>query len=412
MRSSLWFGRHPLAEVRQHPKRLVLLPALLVVLSACGAEDRSAFDTDASAQLAAATAPPPGCPLAHTNQECPPSTESVALGWVWADQPNLTDYAPHSDYQFNSTGAANYIQRVATGRYEVGFPGLGGVLGGVVLVTPNDRSHRCVVERWGTVRNTLKASVRCFATSGVAADGQFTALYLRTQPESAFGGAYLWANRFAPSTPSATYSWNSLRTPMSVDRVKRQNQKWDYLVNFGDSRFAGTPVFVTPYGGRAPRYCWVESVAWTGVAKVGCDEKWTLYPAQFVAVALTNEILPELGTSGIVLSFPRPIDTTGCTFWFPVPVAPGIRLPEACRDSVGRYRIVLSGRSATRSTAQVTSRDDAQCAITGWHQVGPDAEVSVHCYDRDGRSQDGGFNLLYLTDPSRAQQPLGPSLRL
>lgn len=137
------------------------------------------------------------------------------MGYVWANEPASASYTPSAPYQYNSTGAANTIDRSAAGVYAVTLPGLAGAGEGHVEVTAyGSGNEHCKVSSWGPSAADQAVNVRCFDAAGAAVDTRFTMTFVdgaSLVPKPGAPSAYLWANEPANAayTPSLTYQFNS-----------------------------------------------------------------------------------------------------------------------------------------------------------------------------------------------------------
>jgi hypothetical protein len=134
---------------------------------------------------------------------------------------------------WNSTGYRNTLTKLGTGLYQarleglgMGFDGLGNFAGGTVQVTSNNRLRHCKVEQWNTApdrgpRNTVDKliRVRCFDTSGRAADSNFSLVYEEMSKGPIGKGAHIWSHdpwSQGPSTACVTankaFDFNSATT--------------------------------------------------------------------------------------------------------------------------------------------------------------------------------------------------------
>ena len=198
-------------------------------------------------------------------------------GYVWANNPSSASYTPSAPFSFNSTGGAINITRSGVGTYAVRFNGLGGgaVSGGNVLVTSyGSGSGTCKVASWSSSGADFTANVRCFNSTGTAADSMFTVRVVWNNPAPAFKkNGYAWADNAsgASYTPNATFSFNSTGGAINITR----SGVGTYAVRFnglGGGAVSGGNVQVTAYGSGSET-CKVVSWSSTGAdftANVRC----------------------------------------------------------------------------------------------------------------------------------------------
>jgi subtilisin family serine protease len=152
--------------------------------------------------------------LFHANE----SVRSNQAAYVYASLPTTPSYEPNKQYQANSTGQMNTIQRTAVGRYTVNFPGFtvntGNVQVTAVTSSSTDASYCKVVSS-----ATTSASVACNSAAGTAVDTNFQLAYTanasittvdRDTPALVRRGAYVRANPTTSTyvTQTGPYVWN------------------------------------------------------------------------------------------------------------------------------------------------------------------------------------------------------------
>jgi Zn-dependent metalloprotease len=134
------------------------------------------------------------------------------FGYAWAGQPTTASYTASPSWSYNSKGGANRVQRLATGRYQVTFPGLG-VPGGTVMATAQGYvTDRCLVENWMSSGADELVLIRCSDRTGAPVDAAFDVTF--TNEQSVLGttqpSGYTWVPASLPTGPtSPTYSFNS-----------------------------------------------------------------------------------------------------------------------------------------------------------------------------------------------------------
>lgn len=110
---------------------------------------------------------------------------SLPMGFVWANNPTASNYAPSSFYAHNSAGGPITISRSGPGTYAVRFSGLGsGSIapeeGGNVQVTPYGFGNQTAkVSSWSAFGSDFVVNVRCFDSAGAPVDTLYTVLVLK-----------------------------------------------------------------------------------------------------------------------------------------------------------------------------------------------------------------------------------------
>lgn len=120
--------------------------------------------------------------LTYTASSSLAEVEGANAAYVWANQPSGASYTPAENYQFNSTGALNSVQRTGAGEYIVSLPGIvGGKSGGNAQVTAfGEGSEQCKVLHWFRLEAGVEVTVRCFNAAGQLVDAPFTLLYQKS----------------------------------------------------------------------------------------------------------------------------------------------------------------------------------------------------------------------------------------
>jgi hypothetical protein len=112
-------------------------------------------------------------------------SRDYADAYVWANQESLTtSYTPDLEYNYNSRGVNNRVQRTAAGEYVVTIPqmeGRAGILGGgIIMVTTYGESNvYCKSVTYSAdASNNVLATVRCYK-GGILDDSKFTLSFFR-----------------------------------------------------------------------------------------------------------------------------------------------------------------------------------------------------------------------------------------
>jgi hypothetical protein len=269
--------------------RLLLVPAALLA-AAC--ED-STFPGEPSV-------PSPAEPAPEAVQALT-STPRWADGYVWANQPSSSSYAPRASHAYNRAGGPIRIIRPAgtTGRYVIPFTGLSAVLGSpsTLKVTGFGTSNSyCKPVTAHLV--TDKVEVRCYrGGTGTPVNAAFTLLVSRAAADRAF--AYAHQPTATDYSPSAKGSWN----PAGTMKVKRL-RVGEYEVYFTNLRLhspANAQVQVSAVGsGKA--HCahgdwngtgdWIIYVSCSTPAGTLVDSKFSVLfagPAEHLAYAFGDQ---------------------------------------------------------------------------------------------------------------------------
>jgi hypothetical protein len=157
------------------------------------------------------------------------------LAFAYAHQPTSTSYSPAAPGSYNPVGTSTVI-RTGVGRYQVVFNKLGselpaGVGGHVQVGAVGTGGAYCNAYNWATSSGNLGVEVRCFTSSGAAADSKFTVLFLVPTDHL----AYAWADQPTPPggySPLATYSSNPASGAIYINRLDTGK----YLVNWQNAR--------------------------------------------------------------------------------------------------------------------------------------------------------------------------------
>lgn len=139
--------------------------------------------------------------------------------YLYANDRSAESYTPDTNYQFNSTGAANTITRSAVGDYVVTLPGLGVGRGNIQVTSANDTPGvSCMVNYWGITEDQAKTvNVICFDADGALFDTPFTLLHVvgSTSSEEVEiwpRGAYVFqghGEQAARFVPNEAYQFNT-----------------------------------------------------------------------------------------------------------------------------------------------------------------------------------------------------------
>lgn len=105
-----------------------------------------------------------------------------AIAYMWMNQPSgplNTTVNPDPRWSYNAAGQTNGVMRLATGYYEVTFPGVrsNAVPHNNVQITPWGSTNRCQIYNWG-FGDEVTVTVQCQNAAGVAADTYFSILVI------------------------------------------------------------------------------------------------------------------------------------------------------------------------------------------------------------------------------------------
>ncbi len=129
-----------------------------------------------------------------------PQLNAGAMGFVWANEPGLSSYAPAGTRAYNSAGGHIQITHPSSGFYIVRFQRMGRYAdpalaagGGQVHVTGYGTDNtKCQITGWSLIDEDYRALVLCRTPSGGLTDARFSLLAL--WPETNVGThAYAWA---------------------------------------------------------------------------------------------------------------------------------------------------------------------------------------------------------------------------
>jgi hypothetical protein len=114
--------------------------------------------------------------LSYTNRT---GTSVKPLVYVFSSQPTAASYTPPANYQHNSVGGLTTITRPSVGTYTINVPNAAGPAGNVQVTAYGAGTESCTAWNWADSGTALRIQVRCWSTTGVAADSKFTMTYAR-----------------------------------------------------------------------------------------------------------------------------------------------------------------------------------------------------------------------------------------
>lgn len=331
---------------------------------------------------------------------------SVKAGYVWADRPRESSYAPSEPHQCNSTGAVNTVTRASAGRYAVRFPGLGTDSGTVDVTSADVNDRVCSVEKWGPApddEHDQDVHVVCVDRDGTPADASFTASFLFTMGGS---GSMAYVRADKPSSPPYTPDSNHQFNPVGGLNTVEREQEGTYLVFLPGLH--GTPggmVKVTSLG-STPNAC--SPVVWmpwrnpgTGkdflVVRVACA---TLRGVP-VDAAFTLSYTVDLGSTADV-RIPGAYlwaSESGAAEYTPMKdyqYNSTHALNTVTRTATGTYTVHLPGLVRPGGNPQVSAYNStATCGVAGWRPVEHEHQVEVVCRGAQGEPVDAQFAFLF-----------------
>ena len=140
----------------------------------------------------------------------------VGSTYLWYDGAS----APAS-YSFNAAGGANSVVRLSLGRYRVSLGGLTSYNGSLHVTAYGNGPEHCSVE---SLFAGVTAYVRCFNTSGGAADSMFSLHFTNSTPRAGMigGHAFISGPTNAPAAYQTNQHWVSCFTtpPITVSAFK------------------------------------------------------------------------------------------------------------------------------------------------------------------------------------------------
>jgi hypothetical protein len=324
-------------------------------------------------------------------------TAPVGRGALWSDGTS----AP-SGYQFNTTGAINSVEKTATGRYTLRFPGLG-TSGGNVQVTAYRGNHHCKVVNWFSSGATQIVNVACFSPAGTPIDGMFTAMVENySAPNStlyqSYKKAYVWADQpnTASYSPAPGYSYNSANSINSIQRIGIGT----YDVQLGRMNEVGGNVQVTAYGDNSD-YCKVQN--WStanGVttARVRCfnalgqsaDSRFSLN------YQMRNTLMGQEYSDFYSWNSGAPSPTYEHNGAF-------AGFQSLANPSVGNYVVTLPAKmSGYKTSALITGYGSSgeRCNINFWNTASSatTSQVHVSCTNVQGQPVNSAFSLRFLSN--------------
>lgn len=332
------------------------------------------------------------------------SAHAAVLGsaYVWADQPTASSYTPNLHYQWNSTGAANTISRVSTGRYTVYLPNLGGLNGTVLVSAYGGTSNYCKVAGWGPpimgVATTQAVDVRCFTFSGAPADTQYTMSFT-----SKLGSHHAWVWADQPSrtdeyTPDFRWQANSTGLPIRVSRF----QTGAYTVTIPVDAYGVGHAQVTTYG-AGPGICWNTGVG-TPAQNTVTVSVWCVSAAlQYYDSAFTVTWVREgnlIGQPTLASMYTAEYSGTAThshmsgDFYHAYYVDGGGTI-TVTRLGTGQYAVHSTiDAYLTKGNVVITHTADGPryCSIVAWNPVDG---ILVNCYLFTGNLHDTGFYLSF-----------------
>lgn len=331
--------------------------------------------------------------------------------YCWANSPTTASYSPLAAYAWNGSRGQPVITRVSTGRYQVMFPGLGGLLlgeRGHVQVSPHGSAPlRTTVASWAHGLSSMSIDVRCFDFDGQPTDGRFVVSYNQSAaPISAYdgSGAHVFADQptAAYYTPSSPYTDSNGRYGPPNDETVRRLGPGVYRVNLPNVRPSiSSTVQVTGHGPTAVNATvgsWVnDGCGGTNVTVETYDSAGAPVDSRFTLLYLTNRpaAKPVIGWAwinpgGQGQSFQASSTYSYSSVGQPITVTRGILAHQFYVTFHGCGRVA-------GGVPIVTAQNGNHVAIVGsFDTTFPNATVYVETYDENGnQAPNANFHILW-----------------
>jgi V8-like Glu-specific endopeptidase len=191
-----------------------------------------------------------------------PLPDGSARGaYLWLSDPTATSQ-PDAGRQWNSTGALNIVEHLATGSYRAVLPGLASVPrpGSVLVTAYGSGTEYCSLGGWGPDGASLAVNVKCFSANGAAADSSFMLNFNANVPLPGNSGAYAFGNDTlsASYTPSQQFAfWGGEGGPISTPITAGRLGVGRYFVQY-PLNFLGSTTQVTAVA-KSEEYCKIAS---------------------------------------------------------------------------------------------------------------------------------------------------------
>jgi hypothetical protein len=325
--------------------------------------------------------------------------DEQTYGFVWADQPSASSYAPAANYAYNGSGTPPQITRSGVGQYQVSFPGLSALYatrGNVQVTAYGSSTTFCKVVSWtGDV-----VSVACFADAGNPADSQYTVLFLFPDSHASSHFGFAWADQSANAsyTPDPTYSYNAGGAgAITATRSGTGNYTitWSGISAVGSG---GGHIQVTAYG---PGNAQCRSDGWGSErAIVRCsDPTGAAVDSQYTILYWR----PAVGDHGLAFAQAGQPSTASYTPNASYSYNAGGGAITATRSSTGVYNMSWTGMAGVGTdggNVHVTAYGevDVRCQVLSW---GPD-NANVGCFDPAGNPVDSEYQVLFVKPPKKA----------
>jgi hypothetical protein len=212
--------------------------------------------------------------VANFRRHVATSTQGIAGGYLWADQPTAASYTPSSAYQWKPAGTAHTIRRHSVGTYEVTIAGSSTSGGTVAVTAQGPGSEHCKVSWWSVIGANTVVGVNCFSTTGSPVDTRFSLNFDYGTPSGTtdygylmpFKGGYAWTND--PNAASYTPLWpyqtilDRLSYPQGCVAMRSvtagRTATGRYFLDYGLLRDTDSTAFATAHG-VGSNYCKLQS---------------------------------------------------------------------------------------------------------------------------------------------------------
>lgn len=330
-----------------------------------------------------------------------PLAEHDKSGYLLVDGAQADPHVPGDEFECNSAGRANSVERLGTGVYRVRFGGLGSI-GGIAEVTPaGPRPRICVLADWRAAERDELVDVRCFDAGGAPADSRF---WVRFQYKYGTSGATAYVRTYYPTMLTSVaedgYSYNSKGGMISVDRLGVGHYVAFFPGQQQPLRYGEGGVVKVTAVGTQPAICVVD--------------RW--YPKDsFLAVAVRCHAPGGVPTDSTIavsysalLGAPPERHVQGAYAW-----AHRTNLPEhvpheiyqhssrretlsVSRSGPGRYEVRLPRFTRPGGHVQVSAYQTTTTCAAGDPADGDEVKVvPVNCWAGTGEPADSRFTLIF-----------------
>lgn len=152
---------------------------------------------------------------------------TMPSAYVWANDPTAANYTPIQTYNWNGNRGFATVQRMATGVYQVTFPGLSPLpnTSGTMQVSPVNGYSGAVVPRhasvaWSAQTNPILFLVHTYDALGNASDAMFTLSYhANAAPIASDQGSGAYASTFGNVLMPGYHASNGTAGPINAESL-------------------------------------------------------------------------------------------------------------------------------------------------------------------------------------------------